>query len=399
MAAPALAASIALAAICSGERGTCGVRENRGGKYVTLVHSRPCAVHSDPIEKKPLFHVLPGTTALSIATAGCNMECRFCQNWEISQFRPEQVRSYDLPPARIARLARDRGDATIAYTYTEPVVFAEYVRDCGKAGRARGVGSVMISNGYIEEKPLRDLIPHLTAVKIDLKAFTERFYRKVCGGHLAPVLETLEFIKHETDTWLELTTLLIPGENDSEAELHEMTQWVVERLGPDVPMHFTAFHPDWKMRDVGATPAATLRRARKIAMGNGVRFAYTGNVHDTDGGSTFCAGCGELVQPRAQEGHLEARGDAESLCEPQLQPARDAQRGHQDGLGRHGRRWCCAQLLAQRVEQRLEPVPGDDRDSHSANLAGARRRFTSAQAPPQLAPGPSPSWRWVWPWP
>jgi pyruvate formate lyase activating enzyme len=281
------------------ERGTCGVRENRGGKYVTLVHSRPCAVHSDPIEKKPLFHVLPGTTALSIATAGCNMECRFCQNWEISQFRPEQVRSYDLPPDRIAKLASQRGDATIAYTYTEPVVFAEYVRDCAKAGRARGVGSVMISNGYIEEKPLRDLIPHLTAVKIDLKAFTERFYEKLCSGRLAPVLKTLEILK-ETGIWFEIVVLIVPTHNDDLEEGRRMFRWIREHLGDEVPVHLTRFHPGhaYKMKNLHPTPVKTLDRLRAAALEAKLRHVYVGNVRGHASESTRCAGCGETVVRR-----------------------------------------------------------------------------------------------------
>jgi pyruvate formate lyase activating enzyme len=279
------------------ERGYCGVRENRDGTYFTLVHSRPCAVHSDPIEKKPLYHVLPGTTAFSIATAGCNMECRFCQNWQISQFRPEQIRSYDLPPDAVARLAKDRGDATIATTYTEPVVFAEYVRDCAKAGKRRGVGSVMISNGYITEGALRDLVPHLTAVKIDLKAFTKSFYRDTCSGELEPVLRTLRVLK-EAGIWFEIVVLVVPTLNDGAEENRAMFRWIRETLGPQVPVHLTRFHPTYKLQNLPRTPVATLDRLYRSAREEKLDFVYVGNVRGHPSESTTCPGCGRPVVRR-----------------------------------------------------------------------------------------------------
>jgi pyruvate formate lyase activating enzyme len=276
------------------ERGYCGVRENRGGTYYTLVHSRPCSIHSDPIEKKPLFHVLPGTTAFSLATPGCNMECRFCQNWEISQFRPEQVRSYDLAPSAVIRHAKDRNDATVACTYTEPVVFAEYMRDIARAGKARRVGAVMISNGYVQEKALRDLVPHLTAVKIDLKAFTESFYKDVCSASLKPVLRTLEVLK-ATGTWFEIVVLVIPTLNDDVEEGREMFRWIRTKLGTEVPVHLTRYHPTYKMQNIPPTPVKTLDRLRAVAIEEKLSFVYLGNVRGHASESTVCPGCKKTV--------------------------------------------------------------------------------------------------------
>jgi pyruvate formate lyase activating enzyme len=279
------------------ERGYCGVRENRLGTYYTLVHSRPCAVHTDPIEKKPLFHFLPGTLAHSIATAGCNIECRFCQNWDISQFRPEQVKSVYLPPEELHQRARETGARSIAYTYSEPVIFYEYMYDTAKLGKETGIKSVMISNGYIQEKPMRELCAVLDAVKIDLKAYTENFYKEYCSGELKPVLATLELLK-KMGIWYEIVVLIIPTLNDSEAEIRAMSRWVASALGPDVPIHFSRFHPTYKLKNLPETPVATLDMARRVAMEEGLHFAYVGNLWGHEGENTFCPGCGKPVVKR-----------------------------------------------------------------------------------------------------
>ncbi len=252
----------------------------------------------DPIEKKPLNHFYPGSAVLSFGTAGCNLACKFCQNWDMSKSREMDTLADGAKPLQLARAAEDLSCRSVAFTYNDPIIFLEYAVDVAAACRERGIKSVAVTAGYVDPEPRIEFFRAVDAANVDLKAFTERFYHKICGGHLAPVLETLEYIKHETDTWLELTNLLIPGENDSDQELHEMTNWVVENLGPDVPMHFSAFHPDWKMRDIESTPAATLTRAREIAQANGVHYAYTGNVHDSMGSSTWCHDCGELLIER-----------------------------------------------------------------------------------------------------
>ena len=276
------------------ERGYCGVRENVGGQYQTLVYGTLCSAAIDPIEKKPLFHYLPGTEALSVATAGCNMECKFCQNWEISQFRPEQVRSADYPPKRLVAECRARRCPTIAYTYSEPVVFYEYMHDTAALARSRGMGSVMISNGYIQEEPLRQLCRHLTGVKIDFKAFTESFYRDWCAGELQPVLHTLELLRH-IGIWFEMVILVIPTLNDSAEETRGMSEWVVEHLGPDVPMHFTRFHPTYRVTNLPRTPVSTIDRCRRIAMEAGVHYVYAGNVALHPGENTYCHHCRRMI--------------------------------------------------------------------------------------------------------
>ena len=278
-----------------GQRGLCFVRANQNSAVVLTTYGRSSGYCVDPIEKKPLNHFLPGTPVLSFGTAGCNLACKYCQNWDMSKAREMDVLADQASPDLIALAAKQLNCASVAYTYNDPVIFLEYAVDVAKACRAVGVKSVAVTAGYITKAPRNDFFAHMDAVNVDLKAFTEDFYYKVCGGHLQPILDTLLYIKHETDVWLELTTLLIPGYNDSDAELDQMTAWVVEALGPDVPMHFTAFHPDWKMLDVPNTPAATLNRARELALRNGVRYAYTGNVHDKVGGSTYCHGCGKLL--------------------------------------------------------------------------------------------------------
>jgi pyruvate formate lyase activating enzyme len=272
------------------ERGYCGVRENQGGQYQTLVYGAVCSANVDPIEKKPLFHYLPGTDAFSIATAGCNIECKFCQNWEISQYRPEQIESVLVTPAELVKTCKARRAPTIAYTYSEPVVFYEYVHDVAAAGRQQGVGSVMISNGYIQEQPLRQLCKQLTGVKIDLKAFTDKFYQEMCAGELKPVLATLEVLK-STGIWFELVVLIVPTLNDSPDEIKQMAEWVVKHLGPDVPMHFTRFHPTYRVTNLPQTPVSTLEACRKTALDAGVRYVYAGNVPGHPGENTYCHGC------------------------------------------------------------------------------------------------------------
>jgi pyruvate formate lyase activating enzyme len=279
------------------ERGYCGVRENRGGDYKTLVYGTLCSLNIDPIEKKPLFHYLPGSTALSVATPGCNMECKFCQNWNVSQYRPEQIESLLVPPENLARMAKTRQCQTIAYTYTEPVVFSEYVMDSAAAGRREGVGSAMISNGYIREPALRDLCKHLTAVKVDLKGFTEKFYAEQCAAKLAPVLAALEVL-HDVGIHTEIVTLVIPTLNDSAEEIAAMARWIVSHMSPDVPLHFSRFHPMYRIKNLPRTPPETLDRARKAAMDAGLRYVYVGNVPFHAGESTYCPGCGKTVIKR-----------------------------------------------------------------------------------------------------
>ncbi len=278
------------------ERGYCGVRENVAGRYQTLVYGALCSANVDPIEKKPLFHYLPGTNAFSIATAGCNIECKFCQNWQISQFRPEQVESTVVSPEKLITACQSRQAPTIAYTYSEPVIFFEYMHDAAALARARGVGSVMISNGYIQEKPLRELCRQLTGVKIDFKAFTEKFYREQCAAELKPVLATLEKLR-DIGIWFEIVVLIIPTLNDAADEVRQMSQWVVKHLGPDVPLHFTRFHPTYRVTNLPATPVATLETCRKIALDAGVRYVYAGNVPMHPGENTYCHHCqNELIR-------------------------------------------------------------------------------------------------------
>jgi pyruvate formate lyase activating enzyme len=278
-----------------GQQGLCFVRARQGDQMVLTTYGRSSGYCIDPIEKKPLNHFLPGTPILSFGTAGCNLACKFCQNWDMSKAREMDILADEASPETIARAADALGCRSVAYTYNDPVIFHEYAIDVADACHARGIKSVAVTAGYVCPEPRTEFYRHMDAANVDLKAFTERFYHKLTGGHLQPVLDTLRYLKHETDVWFELTTLLIPGENDSPQEIEEMTQWVVEQLGPDVPMHFTAFHPDWKMRDRPPTPPQTLAVAREIAIKNGVRYAYTGNVHDKAGGSTYCHHCGERL--------------------------------------------------------------------------------------------------------
>ena len=281
-----------------GQRGLCYVRQRLGDEVRLVSYGRSSGFCVDPIEKKPLNHFYPGSAVLSFGTAGCNLACKFCQNWDMSKSREMDTLADSARPEKLARTAEELSCHSIAFTYNDPIIFLEYAVDVAAACHECDLKAVAVTAGYVDPEPRVEFFQAMDAANVDLKAFSERFYHKICGGHLAPVLETLEYIKHETDCWLELTTLLIPGENDSEAELQAMTTWVVEKLGPDVPMHFTAFHPDWKMRDILPTPTATLTHAREIALANGVHYAYTGNVHDPEGSSTWCHQCGEMLIER-----------------------------------------------------------------------------------------------------
>ncbi len=278
-----------------GQRGLCFVRARQNDEIVLTTYGRSSGFCVDPIEKKPLNHFLPGTPVLSFGTAGCNLACKFCQNWDISKSRELDRLQDTASPGAIAAAARKTNSRSVAFTYNDPVIFLEYAVDVAVACHEHGINNVAVTAGYISEQARDEFFRHMDATNVDLKAFTDRFYWKVCGGHLEPVLETIQYLKDETDVWFELTTLLIPGENDSEAEIDAMTLWIMEHLGPDVPLHFTAFHPDWKMMDKPRTPPQTLTRARDIALKNGLRYVYTGNVHDPKGSSTYCYHCGETL--------------------------------------------------------------------------------------------------------
>lgn len=281
-----------------GQRGFCYVRKNVDGDMVLTTYGRSSGFCADPIEKKPLNHFYPGTSVLSFGTAGCNLGCKFCQNWDISKSRSMDKLASQATPERIAEAAVDSGCYSVAFTYNDPVIFAEYAIDTAIACRERGVKTVAVTAGYITDEARADFYRHLDAANIDLKAFTEQFYKKICFGQLAPVLDTLKFLKQETDVWFEITTLLIPGENDSDGEIHQLTEWIAEHLGPDIPLHFTAFHPDFRMLDKGRTPAASLTRARSIAGEKGLNFVYVGNVHDWKSASTYCPTCKKILIER-----------------------------------------------------------------------------------------------------
>jgi pyruvate formate lyase activating enzyme len=284
--------------LSDGQRGFCFVREARGSDVVLTSYGRASGFCVDPIEKKPLNHFYPGTSVLSFGTAGCNLGCRFCQNWDISKAK-RMDRLTDLAsPDAIAEAAASAGCKSIAFTYNDPVIFAEYAIDTAEAARERGLKAVAVTAGYIGDKAREAFFAPMDAANVDLKGFTEHFYKKLCFASLAPVLETLVYLKRETKVWFEITTLLIPGQNDSEAEVDQLCGWVLEHLGPEVPLHFTAFHPDFKLTELAGTPASTLVRARTQARNAGLRHVYTGNVHDTVGQSTYCAGCDTLLIER-----------------------------------------------------------------------------------------------------
>jgi len=278
-----------------GQRGACFVRKMQGGKMVLTTYGRSSGFCVDPIEKKPLNQFYPGSSVLSFGTAGCNLACKFCQNWDISKSREMDTLMDQATPQMIADSALRLGCKSVAFTYNDPVIFAEYALDVADACHAKGVKTVAVTAGYIHPEPRREFYSRMDAANVDLKAFTEDFYFKLTGAHLQPVLDTLVYLAKETDVWSEITTLLIPGKNDSEAEIEAECRWIAQNLGRDVPLHFTAFHPDWKMRDVPATPAATLTRARETALRAGLNYVYTGNVHDEAGGTTVCPACGEAV--------------------------------------------------------------------------------------------------------
>ena len=281
-----------------GQRGLCYVRARIDDAIVLTTYGRSSGFAIDPIEKKPLNHFYPGSSVLSFGTAGCNLACKFCQNWDISKSREMDTLMEFASPEKIAQMAKQSGCTSVAYTYNDPTIFHEYAIDTAKACRALGIYNVAVTAGYVCEKPRQEFFAVMDAVNVDLKAFTDEFYWKQTGAHLAPVLETLQYIKHQTNVWLEITTLLIPGLNDSDDELQAMSEWIAKELGPDVPLHFSAFHPDYKMLHIAKTPKETLTRARSIALGAGLRYVYTGNVHDAEGGSTYCSQCGEVLVGR-----------------------------------------------------------------------------------------------------
>jgi len=274
-----------------GQRGACFVRQREGDRMVLTTYNRSSGFCVDPIEKKPLNQFYPGTSVLSFGTAGCNLACKFCQNWDISKSREMDTLMAEATPGMIAKAAVELKCKSVAFTYNDPVIFAEYAMDVADACHARDIKTVAVTAGYIHAVPRREFYSKIDAANVDLKAFTEDFYFKQTGSHLAPVLETLEYLVKETDVWTEITTLLIPGKNDSDEELQAECRWIRKHLGQDVPVHFTAFHPDYRMKDVVATPPATLTRAREIGRLAGLNFVYTGNVHDTGGGSTYCPSC------------------------------------------------------------------------------------------------------------
>lgn len=279
------------------ERGYCGCRENQGGIYYTLVHSYACSANVDPIEKKPFFHFLPGTQAFSIATAGCNMNCKFCQNWEISQVRPEQVKNIYLPPEDVAAYAQESGSKSIAYTYSEPTVFYEYMLDTAIAGQRRGIKSVVITAGYINHDPLLELIKNVDAIKVDFKAFTEKYYEEICHAKLKPVMDTLVDLS-KSGIWYEIVYLMVPTLNDDMKIIRDMSKWMVTDLGKDVPLHFTRFQPLYLLKNLPPTPVSSLEKAREIAMEEGMNFVYVGNVPGHEGEHTYCPKCKKVVVGR-----------------------------------------------------------------------------------------------------
>jgi pyruvate formate lyase activating enzyme len=281
-----------------GQRGLCFVRGRIDDQIVLTTYGRSSGFCVDPVEKKPLNHMLPGSSVLSFGTAGCNLACAFCQNWDISKSREIDTLAAAASPEAIAEAAVDLGARSVAFTYNDPTIFFEYAKDIAQACHERGVRAISVSAGYMEPGPRAEFYEHMDAANIDLKAFTDDFYRKICAARLGPVLDTLDYLVNETPVWVEITTLLIPGKNDSDEEIREEAEWILDRLGPDVPLHFSAFHPDYKMMDTPPTPPSTLTRARSVARDVGLRFVYTGNVHDADGDRTTCPSCGTVLIQR-----------------------------------------------------------------------------------------------------
>jgi len=297
-----------------GQRGFCFVRARQGDAMVLETYGRSSGFCVDPIEKKPLAHFYPGTSVLSFGTAGCNLGCRFCQNWDISKASEWDTLADQASPDAIAARAQELGCKSVAFTYNDPTIFAEYAIDVAQACHERGIKTVAVTAGYIHAEARRELYSVIDAANVDLKAFTDDFYHRVTFAKLQPVLETIEYLVKETKVWTELTTLLIPGLNDSESELAQLSEWVVSKLGPDVPLHFSAFHPDFKLRDVPPTPPETLRRARRQAMQAGLRYVYTGNVHDVEGDTTLCHACGEQLIVRDWYALLDYRVTERGTC-------------------------------------------------------------------------------------
>ncbi|MGI9317076.1 MAG: AmmeMemoRadiSam system radical SAM enzyme [bacterium] len=297
-----------------GQRGLCFVRQRQGDQLMLTTWGRSSGFCVDPIEKKPLNHFFPGSTVLSFGTAGCNLACKFCQNWDISKSRQMDRLGATATPETIARVAKENNCRSVAFTYNDPVIFLEYAVDIARECRKRNIKTVAVTAGYITEQARPEFFKHMDAVNVDLKAFSQDFYYKICGGDLQPVLETLEYIKNQTDAWLEITTLLIPGKNDDKAEITALVDWIFNHLGDRVPLHFTAFHPDWKMNDIGRTPHNTLTAARDIALSRGLKYVYLGNVHDSIASSTYCPDCGQLLIARDWHRILDWKVDDEGRC-------------------------------------------------------------------------------------
>jgi len=281
------------------ERGWCGVRENRDGTYYTMVYGNPCTGRPDPIEKKPFFHFLPGSWAFSIATAGCNLNCKFCQNWEMSQSRPEETENYRLPPAGVIAAAKETNCKSIAYTYTEPTVFYEYMLDTAKAGRKENIRSAVISAGFINPEPMKLLCEHVDAVKIDLKSLRDKFYDEICSGELKPVLNSLKILR-DSGVWYEIVYLVVTSLNDSDEELRDTARWVHDNLGPDVPLHFSRFYPKYQLKNLPPTDTGKLKRARDMSMDVGLKYVYIGNVSGDPGENTYCPKCGNTIIRRVR---------------------------------------------------------------------------------------------------
>ena len=297
-----------------GQRGACFVRQRLKDRMVLTTYGRSSGFCIDPIEKKPLNHFYPGSAVLSFGTAGCNLACKFCQNWDISKSRDMDRLMDQAGPDDIAAAAQRSGSRSVAFTYNDPVIFAEYAMDVADACRERGVKAVAVTAGYMHDQPRKEFYAKMDAANVDLKGFTDDFYVRLTGSKLQPVLDTLKYLRHETDVWFEITTLLIPTKNDSDEELFQLSKWVAGELGNDVPLHFTAFHPDYKLDDLPPTPSATLTRARRIAIGEGLKYVYTGNVHDVEGGTTFCSGCGAALIVRDWHRILTYRLDPQGKC-------------------------------------------------------------------------------------
>jgi len=297
-----------------GQRGACFVRMRTGNEMILTTYGRSSGFCVDPIEKKPLNHFYPGSRVLSFGTAGCNLACKFCQNWDISKSKDMDRLADQATPAQIVAAARKTGSRSIAFTYNDPVIFAEYAIDIADACKGEDIKTVAVTAGYMHDAPRREFFARMDAANVDLKAFTDDFYFKLTGARLQPVLDTLKYLCQETAVWVEITTLLIPGKNDSDDEILSMSKWIRDELGDAVPLHFTAFHPDWKMKDIAATPALTLSRARSIAISEGLKFVYTGNVHDAEGGTTSCTNCGDTLITRDWHRILLYRISADGRC-------------------------------------------------------------------------------------